>query len=309
MNIPWRKRRTDDGEIKEETQWLKEYFAFCYRLLGSTYDKKANPDLDEKLKRANLPITSGIYMATMMATGIIFGTVAALFSIIVLLLVLNLSIWIFLTVILFAVAFSAGISFLPIVVNMRISNRRVAIDREIAFSLSELSILASTGLSPIDVIRKIAKRCDDEAMAAEFKKIVYKIDIEGKDIISALGETARESPSQRFRETLWDLANMIHQGGNLDEYLRKKADDVMTLKRTIQKEFVERLMGLSEIFVSLVLVGVLFIGIAAFLLQATATDAGGIDGNALLIILAVFIIPFAAFMFVMVISSAYSKTE
>jgi flagellar protein FlaJ len=193
--------------------------------------------------------------------------------------------------------------------NNRITNRRVKIDQELAFSLSELSILASTGLSPIEVMRRMSQRCQDEAMLAEYKKIVYKIDIEGKDIISSLGETARETPSSRLRESLWDLANMIHQGGNLDEYLRKKADEVLSLKRTLQKEFVDRLMGLSEVFVSLVLVGVLFIGIAAFLLQATGTTAGAIDGGTLLLLLAFLIVPVSAFAFIMIISSAYSKTE
>ena len=124
---------------------------------------------------------------------------------------------------------------LPMAVMTRRSKRGASIEKELPYTLSELAIMASTGLSPVEIFRRIAKRNEREAISAEFKKIVYKMDIEGKDLISAISEAARESPSLGFRETLWDLANMVHQGGNLDEYLRNKADDVMRMKRENQK--------------------------------------------------------------------------
>ena len=155
----------------------------------------------------------------------------------------------------------------------------------------------------------MAQRDINPAMAGEFKRIIFKIDVEGKDLITALGETAKETPSDMLRETLWDLSNMIHQGGNLDVYLRAKADEILNLKRAIQKEFIDKLTTLSDVYVSLVLIGVLFIGIAAFLIDALGTTFAGIDAQTLLLLLTFFIIPVAVFAVAMLATTAYAKSE
>jgi archaellum biogenesis protein FlaJ (TadC family) len=156
-------------------------------------------------------------------------------------------------------------------------------------------------------MRHMTQRNENTPMNHEFKKIVYKIDVEGKDIISALSETAKETPSPLFRETLWDLSNMIHQGGDLDAYLRGKADTTMQVKREIQKEFIEKLATYSEIYITLVLIGVLFLGIAAFLLDATQTSMGFLNSESLLLLMAYGLVPVAIIVINVIVSMAYSK--
>jgi hypothetical protein len=101
---------------------------------------------------------------------------------------------------------------------------------------------------------------------------------------------------------------MIHQGGNLDVYLRNKADTTMELKREIQKEFIEKLGSYSEIYISLVLIGVIMIGIATFLMDAMSTEVAGLNADALLLVLAYVFIPFVILLIDIIIALAYSKT-
>ena len=155
----------------------------------------------------------------------------------------------------------------------------------------------------------MAQRDHDPAMTATFREVVYRTDVQGKDLITALAETAKESPSTAVRDTLWDLGNMIHQGGNLDEYLRNKSDDIMRLKRLIQKEFIERLATFLDMYVSLVLVGVLMIAVGAYLLNALGSTAGPLDADALLILLTFGLVPVAVAMTVIMVSMAYAKAE
>jgi flagellar protein FlaJ len=191
---------------------------------------------------------------------------------------------------------------------MKISNRKTNIERELPFILSELSILASTGLSPIGILRKMAKRNENDIISAEFRRIIYKIDVEGKDLISALSEAASETPSYLFRENLWDLANMIHQGRNLDEYLRMKADQVMQIQREIQKSFIEKLARYSEMYISLVLVGILFLSIGAYLIDAMGSTMMDLDADGIFMLLTYGIIPLAVLVTFMIVSMAYSKS-
>jgi archaeal flagellar protein FlaJ len=197
---------------------------------------------------------------------------------------------------------------MPMTISSKISTRKKQIEQNLPFVLSELSILASTGLTPIKIFRHMATRTTTDTITKEFKKIIYKIDIEGKDIITAISESAKESPSQRFKETLWDIGNMIHQGGDLDLYLRQKADSTMDFIRGIQKEFIEKLGTYSEMYMSLVLTGTLFIAIAAFLIDAMQTTIAGIDANTLLLILAYFLIPVVIIVVNIIISLAYAKS-
>ena len=134
------------------------------------------------------------------------------------------------------------------------------------------------------------------------------MDIEGKDLISAISEGARESPSLGFRETLWDLANMIHQGGDLDEYL-DKADDVMRIKRENQKAFIEKLGTYSDMYITLVLIGILFISIGAFLMNAMDYSMAGFTADTLLLVLTWGLIPVSILVFTILISSAYTQVE
>ena len=198
---------------------------------------------------------------------------------------------------------------LPFTAVSRRSRRASSIEKELPYTLSELAIMASTGLSPVEIFRRIAKRNEKEAISAEFKKTVYKMDIEGKDLISAISETARESPSLGFRETLWDLANMVHQGGNLDEYLRNKADDVMRMKRENQKAFIDKLGTYSDLYITLVLIGILFISIGAFLIDAMGSSFGGLSSDLLLQGLTWGMLPISVASFGLLISSEYSKVE
>jgi archaeal flagellar protein FlaJ len=102
---------------------------------------------------------------------------------------------------------------------------------------------------------------------------------------------------------------MIHQGGNLDEYLRAKSDDVLKLKRLVQKEFIERLTTFLDMYVSLVLVGVLMIAVGAFLINAFGSTAVGLDANELLLVLTFGLVPVAVIMTIVLISIAYAKSE
>jgi flagellar protein FlaJ len=192
---------------------------------------------------------------------------------------------------------------------MRINKKKGELDKELPYTLSELSVLASTGLSPIQILRSISKKTDNEYMRQEFRKVIYKIDMEGKDIITSLGESAKETPSLHLREALYDFANMIHEGGSIDNYLRKKADQGMSLRRDLQRELIESMSVLMELYLSLVLVVILLTGVGSFLLDVMGQRAGGMSANEILIVVSFFFIPMAIFTVIMFVSTAFSKVE
>lgn len=302
------KTKTKKNKKKLSVVFVERYKAFCYRIIGKHLPMiEKSGSLHEKLKMANMKYTPAVFYATLLMTGILVTLLsAAVYGMLFQLLIPES--WLLYTLALTALSSAVSISMFYFVINSKISSRRSQINHELPFVLSELSILASTGLTPIKIMRHMAQRAGDPAMTSEFKKIISKIDVEGKDIITAISETAKETPSPTFRETLWDLCNMIHQGGDLDTYLRSKADITLQLKRDIQKEFIEKLATYSEMYSSLVLIGVLFIGIAAFLIDVMQSTIGPLTADSLLLLLAYGLIPVVIIVLNAIISMAYAKS-
>ena len=289
---------------------LARYEGFCYGLLGERIDRGGEEEvLSARLKQAGINVTAGMYKS-MSILSTIFSTVAAFgVSVVLFYLLLRPPMWWAYVLGITGVTAGSVYGGYRFLISTRITNRKDQLDRELPFTLSELSVLASTGASPIRLIRRMAQRDHDPALTGEFKRVIYKTDIQGKDLITALAETAKESPSPSVREAFWDLANMIHQGGNLDEYLRSKSDSVLQLKRLIQKQFIERLATFLDMYVALVLVGVLMIAVGAFLINSFGQTAAGLDADQLLVLLTFGLVPLAVAMTVMMISIAYARAE
>lgn len=297
--------KTEGQRSSTSERLIEQYMSFCYKTLGRSLDLKYDlRKIDDKLRQGDVNVTPGLYMSAIIITSSLMTIIGfILFYVIFSLVIAHEQAVLIIPILTITLAVASSMTY-PMIVRSRISKKKNEIDRELPFTLSELSILASTGLSPIQILRKISKRKDNKYMINEFKKTVYKIDIEGKDIITALGETARETPSQHLKETLWDFSNMIHEGGDLDRYLREKADKGMELRRIIQKEFIEQIGAIMELYISLVLMGVLFVSVGAFMVEAMASSIMGLNGEGILGLMAYFLIPLSILGFNMLVSSS-----
>jgi len=306
-----KEKKNNKGSITKKI-WKQisfNYKSLCYQLVGKQVLKNKKLEyIGDQLIKADMKLTPAVYLSLIIVTGILTLLVSLLSFTIIFHFIIQSSSWMLYVFILTAITTTIAFVFLPFVVSSRVSTRRVSIERELPFTLSELSILASTGLTPIRIFRSMIHRNENTAMNIEFKKIIYKVDIDGKDIITAVSDIAKETPSPTFREVLWDIGNMIHQGGDLDVYLRNRADTTMQLKRDLQKEFTEKLGMYAEIYLTLVLIGVLFIAIAAFILDAMGSNIGGLSPDTLLLFLSFGLIPIAVIVINVLVSMAYSKT-
>lgn len=208
-----------------------------------------------------------------------------------------------------AVAGLASWTAFPFVLKSRVQNRSQAIDAELPFALSELSVLAGIGLSPIVLIRRMAGRPHDPATTAEFRRIVAMVDTEGRDLTSAMSEVARSNPSEALRTTLWDMANLMHQGGDLESYLRGQSETVLEEVRASQKGFTDQLGTYSDMYITLVLMGVMFLAVGAFMIDAFQSTAGPLTASGLLQLLTFGFVPLTVLVLGLVLSSAHGRSR
>jgi archaellum biogenesis protein FlaJ (TadC family) len=290
-------------------RFFEAYKRFCYRALGRRFDLTPRPHLLLRLRQAGYAMTPGLFEAMLVVTTLIAWITADLLMSALLIAVVHARLWFIEAIILSGVTALATAAAFPFVLGARINNRKNLTERELPFSLSELAVLASIGLSPIELVRRMSQRPHDQAMTGEFKRVVYKADMQGRDLITALSETAKESPSSMIRQTFWDLASMMHQGGDLDAYLRAQSEDVLVHRRASQKQFIDQLGTYADIYITVVLIGIMFVGVGIFLLDSFGMTAGGISAGALLQLLAYGFVPLVVVTLGIILSSAHQRHE
>lgn len=192
------------------------------RLIAKGYFRNVNEDL----KKANIPIMVGTYLSMM------FFSVMAVFliSLILFILLLILSInspnmlkflWmIFFAPILAFVAFY----FYP-------SSEKKAADKkindELPFVAIHMSAIAGSGLEPTNIFRIISLGKESPYTAKEIRKLLNMINFYGMDLVSALRNTAKISPNRKLSELFNGLATTISTGGSLTEFLDKRAETLL----------------------------------------------------------------------------------
>lgn len=233
---------------------------FCYRLGKRLAAEKQRRALQKKLSRANVTEVS---TETFLGLEVVTPLVSAAFAFCLALLLLRD----------FAAAVSvsgvtafAALGSFPLLLHIKSYNRKVSINRELPFTLAHMSILAGTGATPLKTVEEIATS-DYAEVSTEFRKLLYKTNLQGEDAVTALYNLAKATPSPVFSDFCLDFANIVHSGAPLEDYFADKSSWLLEERRRAEKQFADSLSLYAEFFVGGVLmlvtlgvVGILTLG-------------------------------------------------
>jgi flagellar protein FlaJ len=118
------------------------------------------------------------------------------------------------------------------------------------------------------------------------------------DLITALKYEGRFSPSENFKLFLDGLVSVVSSGGNITAYLKSKTDQYKTLASYEQKRFLEILGILAEVYVTVFVVGPVFLMTILVVLGFLASDSLFI-----LYILVYILIPAGTLLFIIFLST------
>ncbi len=256
---------------------FEQYKRFCY-LLGRSFDRDPNRDITKMIYQADLEMTPGMFTSLWLVTSALCGIAMLILSTIIFIVPQSpfhsgapLAYILLLTGI--GVA-AAGIGF-PFYLQNEIENKKRDIDKQIPYALAFMSILASSGATPLDIIRRLSRE-DYGQISNEFRKVLFRVDILGEDVVTAMNGLVHNTPSDLFRDICIDMTNIIYGGGGLKAYLETKSKELMAIRRHTYKEFVESLavfgegylggvvMTLTLAIIMIVISGVLGIDIGPF---------------------------------------------
>ncbi|MCD6301879.1 MAG: type II secretion system F family protein [Staphylothermus sp.] len=171
------------------------------------------------------------------------------------------------------------------------SSRAGGIEGEFPFTTAYLSMMVMSGLSPYTAFERIVKSKDVFTKSAELsQRFILLVRVLGKDPLSAFAMLAQRTPSPTVRDLLMGYVTTVRAGGDVIDYLNKKARLFFSEIIVKMKVIADRLAGLLEGYLALVLLSMISLTVMYFITVSFAgTLSFGISGESMFLFLYVMV--------------------
>ena len=296
--------------------------SYSYRLFGSYFSKRRAQyfDLRQELLKTRFNISFDMYLSLAVLCSLLMVAVGLLFAILVVSTFgapdiiftrsfitdifkgfheyRNLTLKIISVVVIMGI-FGVGtfITFLnyPKLIN---SNRKRSIDTMLPYAVHYMSAMSGAGVIPVDIFSSLAKNKIYGEAAVEASYVVRDIKVLGNDLVQAMKNVASTTPSYRMQEFLQGAITIVSSGGDLESFLKLKAEQFVIESKREQKEFLDTLGLIAETYVTAFVAGPLFL----IVMMSVMTIMGGM--NLMLMYLLIYlVIPLGSLVFVILVNS------
>jgi flagellar protein FlaJ len=222
---------------------LKTLEGISYRLFGNISPRFGGiVNFKEKLAKAGIRIYSDTYVSLML----LMSTLTIPVSVVALVLLIFTKIWLLIFLVPMPLYVMVGFMVAP---SSKASDRSSALDREMPFAATYITVMSSGGIPPYMSFKRLA---DVELLPAtqkEAKDITRDVEIFGIDPLSALGNAGKNSPLETFRDFVSGYASTVIIGGDVIHFLETKSEDIFKKGAMRVKAAAERLGMLLEAFI------------------------------------------------------------
>ncbi|MBN1194212.1 MAG: type II secretion system F family protein [Methanomicrobiaceae archaeon] len=286
---------------------IEKYKQFCY-IFGKRLDSVNHPNISRMLFQADLEMTPGLFLSLLSVTSLLSAFFTCVIS--ALLFMVPASpfvsetplLYVALLTLLSGVVVAGGF---PFYLQNMVSNKKMDIEKNLPYALAFMSILSSSGITPLDIIRRVAKE-DYGHISREFSKILFRVEILGEDAVTAMNVLLNNTPSETFRGFCIDFTNLIYGGSGLEGYLAAKSKDLMAIRRQTDKEFVESLGLFGEGYLGGIVMTITLAVIGIVISGALGVELGPFRPSEMFMILIYLIVPLINVTFLAVLGVKYS---
>jgi archaeal flagellar protein FlaJ len=286
---------------------FESYKRFCY-IFGQSFDKNPNRDITKLIYQADLEMTPGMFTSLWLVTSVLSGGLMLVLSVLILVLPespLHMETPFVYVLLITLIGVGASAIGFPFYLQNEIENKKRDIDKQIPYALAFMSILASSGATPLEIIRRLSRE-DYGQISNEFRKVLFRVDILGEDVVTAMNGLVHNTPSDLFRDICVDMTNIIYGGGGLKSYLETKSKELMAIRRQTYKEFVESLAIFGEGYLGGVVMTLTLAILGIVISGALGIELGPFKPKDLFNALIYLLIPLINIVFLQMLSVKYS---
>lgn len=183
-----------------------------------------------------------------------------------------------------------------------VSDRKRDIKNKLPFAIIHMSAIAGSGAPPLTIFELILKSGEYGELSSEIKKIINYTNLFGYNLSSALRRVALTTSSEEFKELLNGMTTTIESGGDLKNYLKEKAEDVMTAYRLERKKHTQVISTYSDIYTGVLIAAPLLFIVVLTIINSIGGKIAGVDANIVANIGTYVFIPFINIIFMLFLS-------
>jgi flagellar protein FlaJ len=223
---------------------LKTLEGVAYRLFGSFSPKFLSGvfEFKEHLAKAGIKIYPETYISLMF----LFVLLTLPVSIIALVLIYFTKILFLIFLVPMPIYVMIGFMVIP---SSRAGERATALDREMPFTATYITVMASGGIPPYMSFKRLADVDLLPATRKEARALIRDVEIFGVDPLTALEKAAKYNPLDIFRDFVSGYASTVIIGGDVIHFLETKAHDIFKAGSMKSKAAAERMGMLLESFI------------------------------------------------------------
>ncbi|NHK32969.1 MAG: hypothetical protein FK730_16600 [Asgard group archaeon] len=272
----------------------KSYRRVAYIRIGKIIERwlPRFSELGKTLRKAGMEVSLRMYLSTAILTTFISLFLGFPIALVVFYLVIGAftgTVWLGSVLIGILVPIVVIVGFL-VYPRYVVNNRKSALESSLPTASSFLAAMASAGVAPDKAFLALANENIRLEISKEAEKITRNIEILGYDLLTALEYAAENSPSKVYSAFLEGLVSVVTSGGDLTSYLTNETKTLMRDKIREEKEFIEGLGVVAELFLVVGVVAPIFFVIMLAVLAIMSTDSGN-TGTVLMSLLTYVLIP------------------
>jgi len=280
-------KKEEAVEYKSARGYLKISNRFFLETARSMIKKETFNVLGLELRKANIEVLLPTYVAMMLFTtlisffisliimvfflffniGILSGSMISLYNGSYLLRLAKL----ILIPIIIPVATFFAIYYYPSTEKSSIAKK---IDQEIPFAVIHMSAISGSGIEPSKIFSIIGLNDEYPNLRKEIRKVMNQINLYGYDLVSALNNVSKSTPSEKLAELFSGLSTTISTGGNLGEFFEKRAESLMTSYRLERESYTKVAETFMDIYISVVIATPMILLLLLVMLSISGIDLG-----------------------------------
>lgn len=253
------------------------YIKLSNKLLRNHASKIAESHSFEKLRVDLVKITSPLiinsYIAVMLFSSILAFFIGIFFSILLILLKIDIII---------SISVPFILSFLTLLLfYIYPSSKRKALEKEInqelPFLIIYMSAIATSGIEPSRIFQITTTSKDYPSTQREVKKLTNYINFYGYDLVSGLRAVAKTSPSERMSQLFDGLATTITSGGELTTFLSKHSESLLFDYRLEREKYTRTAETFMNIYISVVIAAPMIMMMIFILMSISGFGQGSLS--------------------------------
>ena len=182
-----------------------------------------------------------------------------------------------------------------------VGERKRKLEAALPTAAGYMTAMASAGVTPDRIFLSLTKEKIGEAIVKDARKISRDIQVFGYDIVHALEEASLRSPSAKYSSFLEGIVGTFTSGGELQRYLEVSSETLMNDKVQSEKNFIDTLGIMAELFMVMGVVAPIFFIVILAMMSMLGGSAG--NANLLMAVMVYIIIPVSELVIIVLIDA------